>query len=243
MHWDGSRWSVVAAPDVGRLGAMAAITADDAWALGSGLLHWDGTSWHEVRPPRGMGAEYDAISASGPNDVWLAGVRDGPLIGASTGGLSTVIAHFDGRRWTQMVPPNPGTRDNYLNGIVALAPDDVWAAGYSTDVGKSEPEDSTLTMHWDGSSWSVVPSPDPSRSLNVIWGMGSDGEIRISGSRALPGRRSQPACAGAQMGRLGVDADRHAAFRGVVGDRGERNVDARRLGARNPAHLDPRPLR
>lgn len=116
----------MAAPDVGRLGPIPTITADDAWALGSGgVLHWDGTSWRGVSLPRGRGASYSAISASGPNDVWLAGVRTGPLIGANTRGLSTAVAHFDGRRWTVMDPPNPGTRDHYLEGIVALSPDDV----------------------------------------------------------------------------------------------------------------------
>ncbi|MEX0984733.1 MAG: hypothetical protein WD096_06745 [Actinomycetota bacterium] len=74
-----------------------------------------------------------------------------------------------------MQPPNPGTRDNYLTGIVALSSTDVWVGGYSVDLAQGSGEGSTLTMHWDGRAWDVVAAPDPSRSLNIIWGMGADG--------------------------------------------------------------------
>lgn len=72
-HWDGQSWSTVAAPDVGVLGAIATVTADDAWALGSGgVLHWDGSTWREVTLPRGNGNQYSAISASGQwEGIWL----------------------------------------------------------------------------------------------------------------------------------------------------------------------------
>lgn len=73
-----------------------------------------------------------------------------------------------------MHPPNPGTRDNYLKGIVARSPTDVWAGGYSVDLGRHAPEAQSLTMHWNGEGWSVVRSPNPSPSLDVIWAMRSD---------------------------------------------------------------------
>lgn len=73
-----------------------------------------------------------------------------------------------------MRTPNPGTRDNCMKGVVALSSTDVWAAGYSTDRGKNTPEGTSLTMHWDGQAWSLIDSPNPSRSLDVIWSMGRD---------------------------------------------------------------------
>ena len=59
----------------------------------------------------------------------------------------------------------------------ALSPKDVWAAGYSSDVERKSPEGTTLTMHWDWEPlWSLsAPAPSPSRSLNIIWGMGVSG--------------------------------------------------------------------
>jgi hypothetical protein len=73
-----------------------------------------------------------------------------------------------------MQTPNPGTRDNYVDGIVALSSMDVWAAGYFVDLGRHTPEATSLTMHWDGKAWSLIRSPNPSPSLDVIWSMGSD---------------------------------------------------------------------
>jgi hypothetical protein len=175
-HWDGKRWSVVVAPDAGRLMSVSAITPDDAWALGArSLLRWDGTSWVEVLLPAGSGASFDSLSASGPENVWIAGTRPGPFIGNNTRGSSTVVAHYDGIGWTVMHPPNPGTSVNNLQGVIASSPTDVWAAGYSSDRGKSSAEATSLIEHWDGRSWTAVSSPDPSLSLNVIWGAGWDG--------------------------------------------------------------------
>jgi hypothetical protein len=171
-HWDGASWNLVAVPDAGRLVALTVIQSDDAWALGStGLLHWDGATWSMKPLPRG---NYAALSASGPSDVWVAGTRPGPMIGKNSRGLSSVVAHYDGTDWTVMRTPNPGTRNNYLEGIVARSPTDVWAGGYFVDLGKHAPEARSLTMHWDGENWSVVRPPNRSRSLDVIWSMGQD---------------------------------------------------------------------
>jgi hypothetical protein len=182
-HWDGSSWGIVPAQDAGRLTSVSAIAADDAWALGDkALLHWDGATWSEVQLPVRKGAYFGSLSASGPDDVWIAGTRPGPFIGRHTRGLSTIVARFDGASWNVMHPLNPGSRDNYLEGLVALSPTDVWVAGYSGDRGRHAPEAISLTEHWDGNTWSVVPSPSPSPSLNVIWGAGSE---RDSGIWAL----------------------------------------------------------
>ncbi|HEX7734202.1 MAG TPA: hypothetical protein VF458_05055 [Ktedonobacteraceae bacterium] len=44
-----------------------------------------------------------------------------------------------------------------LNAVLALAPDNVWVAGY-THTGSNY---DTLVEHWNGKNWSVVASPDP----------------------------------------------------------------------------------
>jgi hypothetical protein len=118
----------------------------------------------------------------GRTTVWIAGTRPGPMVGHNSRGLSSVLAHYHGTDWTVMHPPNPGTRDKYLEGIVAQSSIDVWAGGYSVDLGRHAPEAQSLTTHWNGEGWSVVRSPNPSRSLDVIWAMGSD---EAGGVRAL----------------------------------------------------------
>lgn len=171
-HWDGSSWQEVGVPDVGRLRGLDVTGPDDAWAIGGhSLLHWDGAVWSETALPHG---DYSSVSATGPGDVWVAGVQPGPMIGKNSRGWSSAIAHYDGANWTVMRTPNPGTRDNYVDGIVAVSSTDVWAAGYFSDIGKHTAEATSLMMHWDGTEWSLIRSPNPSRSLNVIWSMGSD---------------------------------------------------------------------
>src|SRR6185295_1700557 len=48
------------------------------------------------------------------------------------------------------------------------SPDDVWA------VGRSRPSYSngrTLTMHWNGQMWTIVPSPNDGTSSNNLYGV------------------------------------------------------------------------
>ena len=49
-------------------------------------------------------------------------------------------------------------RNNVLSGIAAVSATDIWAAGYTTD--PSTGLQQTLTEHWDGTSWSVIASPN-----------------------------------------------------------------------------------
>ncbi len=57
-----------------------------------------------------------------------------------------------GPAWQVMASPNVTSSDE-LHGVAALSDSDVWAVGFSSN-GR------TLTEHWDGIAWSVVPSPN-----------------------------------------------------------------------------------
>jgi hypothetical protein len=80
-------------------------------------------------------------------------------------GDSTFSERYDGTDWTLVRTPDVGTGPNVLNAVLALAPNDVWAVGYSTATqkpppGKYDVPTKTLIEHYDGTSWSVVPSPN-----------------------------------------------------------------------------------
>lgn len=176
-HWDGSGWIVVDTPDVGTIISMSADAPADVWALGTRrgnvALHWNGATWRSIGIPNVLDSELSSISALGPHDVWAAGTRSGRLVGKNTRGLASLVEHWDGSAWHVVPTPSPGERDTYLQGIVAISPRDVWAAGYLQESARDR--DLAFTLHWDGRHWSSVPLPQLSPTLNVLWGIGTDG--------------------------------------------------------------------
>jgi len=58
--------------------------------------------------------------------------------------------------WSVDQSPSPYRFSDYLNGVAAISATDVWAVGYGQKsmIGN----ELTLTEHWNGTSWSVMPS-------------------------------------------------------------------------------------
>jgi hypothetical protein len=170
-QWNGTAWSVAQGPtfaagDEPSIKAMAATSADDIWAIGSLLgndqeqlyylfEHYDGTNWTATTLISGdaflLGASADAT-----NDAWAVGFN-GPENDTSR----TLVMHYNGTSWKSMSAPSVGNGANELNGVLALAPNDVWAVGFSTpEAPPKEVATLTLIEHYDGTSWTVVPSPN-----------------------------------------------------------------------------------
>jgi hypothetical protein len=155
-HWNGNAWSVVAGPALGqdaRLTGVSAVSANDVWAVGrigeAALTeHWNGTNWSRVAvaPPRGE-SSFHAVAATASNDVWAVGIQ----------GVSTLVEHWNGSAWSVVASPNGSNTVNTLTAVSVLGANDVWAVGLSTSLGVFSV---TVTEHWDGASWSVVPSPN-----------------------------------------------------------------------------------
>ncbi len=177
LHWNGSRWTEVASPNPGtgsnydELWSTAATSASNAWAVGDYwngtakrtlILHWNGTRWTKVASPNAGGAAsanfLDGVVATSASNVWAIGGYDN---GTAT---QTLILHWNGTRWTKVASPNPGgsSNDNRVNGVVATSATNAWAVGYYYDGTTYQ----TLVLHWDGTSWTKVSSPNPSGSSN-----------------------------------------------------------------------------
>src|SRR5437867_12330827 len=76
--------------------------------------------------------------------------------------------------WNVIASPNVGTSTNNLY-AVAGSGNDVWAVGaYNTGPGAGNIW-KTLTLHWDGSTWSVVPSPNVFEHDNLLFGVSGSG--------------------------------------------------------------------
>jgi hypothetical protein len=175
LHWDGSSWKEIVRPDF-PLTDVAVVSATDVWGIGGDIdqakiFHWDGTRWSEMAHHDPPGASFAGIDALSANDVWVVGTKSGVEYAPNTVGNDTLIEHWNGTRWSVLASPNPMRRSNWLGGVVALSPSDVWATGYSENAaGQTE----TSTLHWDGQTWSIVPSPNPGKALNVAGGPGTD---------------------------------------------------------------------
>ena len=178
-HWNGTSWSVVPSPSPGSaknvLNGIDVVSATNIWTVGSFantgssfqtlIEHWNGVSWSVVSSPSPGSAfntltGIDAVSAT---DIWAAG----DLVN-TTGPDQTLIEHWNGTSWSVVPSPSPGSNFNRLRGIEAVSATNIWAVGSFENMGGPE---QTLVEHWDGVSWSVVPSPNPGSALNRLNGI------------------------------------------------------------------------
>ncbi len=110
---------------------------------------WNGTSWHVVAI---HGPRY-----SGLNALSCPAATNCTAVGFSRYG--TLAEAWNGTTWTKTVSPGPvGSIDTNLSSISCAAVNDCVAAGYYLNAASTW---LTLTESWDGSTWRIVPSPNP----------------------------------------------------------------------------------
>ncbi len=192
-HWNGSSWSVVEGPKFmnASLGGIVAISAHDIWAVGKYTIggasqplieHWNGSSWSVVKSPLLPSGQnslsfLNSVVVVSPRDIWAVGYF---FLEPPAFKFQTLIEHWNGSSWSIVKSPNPWSRSNELNKVVALSANDIWAVGiYNTDSAVTKP----LIEHWNGSSWSVVTSPSVKNTYladvvrvphtGKIWAVGS----------------------------------------------------------------------
>jgi hypothetical protein len=178
-------WTVVPAPVVGTndnsLGAVAAAASNDAWAVGNFLpdtpssnqdatlslaMHFDGTHWVSTPTPN-AGPNFNTLFgvAAADRHAWAVGVHLNK--GFQARGL---IESWDpeSNGWRVVSHPQPGSERDLLFGVAALSASDVWAVGEQQSANGMF---GTLVEHFDGRRWQVVPSPNPGRSGNHLYGV------------------------------------------------------------------------
>ncbi len=182
-HWDGTQWSVVSSSNVGtadnELISVTALSTNNVWAVGyytnvsNGLrqnltLHWDGQQWNTVTSPNALG--YDllfGVSAVSTNDVWAVGLAcTGDCFNGSQ--VHSLTMHWNGTQWSLVQSPDANW-ETYIWDVSAVSTNDVWAVGWSN--GCPGCVGYTTTLHWNGTQWSIVPSPSPGASTNSFYGV------------------------------------------------------------------------
>ncbi len=184
-HWDGAAWSIVPSPDrstmqINALTSIACASVSDCWAVGDFngngsqaetlTLHWNGASWSIVPSPNtGFSSTLDGVACISPSDCWAVG----RFFVNSASTIQALIEHWNGAAWSIVSSPNvSGSLGNALAGVSCLSASDCWAVGFN-NVNNGMPGGAprTLIEHWDGSSWSVVSSPNPSATYDVLTGV------------------------------------------------------------------------
>lgn len=117
----------------------------------------------------------------GPDSGAMSVSLHSPAVRAQTGAPRTAAVTCDGA--FNLVASTNGAGNNYLVSTSAVNANDVWAVGNSTNAGSL---DQTLAEHWDGTSWTIVATPNPGGasfsndlngvvaiSTNDVWAVGA----------------------------------------------------------------------
>jgi hypothetical protein len=173
----GPSWSTVpSAKEVLIARAIEPIAPDDIWIVGGGgpsnepyttaAEHWDGTSWTAVSTPNVGTADnlLTSVSALDSDYAWAVGYS----LSRKGASYATLVEHWDGNNWQVVPSPNVGTGANTLTGVQALTPNLAWAVGYYRE---STSRKRTMIQRWDGTSWSIVRSPNPGTQSSVLLGV------------------------------------------------------------------------
>jgi hypothetical protein len=118
------------------------------------------------------GIQVHDVSATAGSDAWVVGTD------ARSG--RPAILHWDGNALTEVQSP---VGAGELLGVNAISATDVWAVGGT--VPGDGPGSRTLVRHWNGSQWSVLPSPNPGSRATELTGVRalSDHDVRAVGEQ------------------------------------------------------------
>ena len=203
MRWNGTAWSVVptigGAPEIlaTALYSVDVIAPNDVWAVGiveeagkkrTLTMHWNGAVWARVASPN-VGNEdniLESVSAVGTDSVWAVGHYYDPAISFDR----TLAMRWNGTQWSIVSTPDPApgrpgagsgnpNQDNpqsnfgtLLYGVDAVSETEVWAVGH---IQPGWPNNRTMILRWNGTSWTHVPSPSPGVYVNQLYDVAAVG--------------------------------------------------------------------
>jgi hypothetical protein len=151
------------------VGASSANTT----GVGSTLVEaWDGTSWSIQSTPRatGIGDAFNNVSCTSTASCVATGYHFAP---GDAGAQLTLVESWDGSAWSIVPSPSPsGTRNN-LQDVSCSSPTSCLAVGWHYDAIGDPGNQQTLVESWNGSAWTVVPSPNLDALVEPVTGMAS----------------------------------------------------------------------
>lgn len=172
-------WRPMYSPEIAASGniwqAAAMISSQDGWVVGIGFdgnktiatsAHWNGRKWKSVAMPSIGDFQNTLYSVDGlaPDDVWAAGIYRN-----QQDWQAHFFLHWNGVEWRHIPSPQIAGGESGIRGITAISSDNVWAAGYQVQNPLAQrPIVQKLVMHWDGSEWKMIDSPNPDTQVNEL---------------------------------------------------------------------------
>ncbi len=185
-HWDGTTWSPEATAPSGQtydqFNSVACTGPADCWAVGfagpnqqqnnflpnvapnvagAGAFteHWDGASWSTVGMPQAtapLGTYLSGVTCTSSSQCWAVGAT----MDAAGDPSATLVDRWDGSSWTAEPSPSPSPTSGLLTAVTCLDGSDCWAVGAYGYVTGQSGAPTPFVESWNGSQWSIEPSPD-----------------------------------------------------------------------------------
>ena len=180
--WNGRIWRVVTPPSPGSPAALNGVActgkmsciAVGGYASPAGpgralAVAWDGRRWRVLRIPSPGDSELSGISCPQPDRCVAVG--DFLTIGAR----HTLAEAWNGKTWR--ILPGPGTHssDSVLRSVSCSTANICIAVGLKRIDTAVPAKEVSLTETWNGTRWTVVPSPSPGTSANDLTGLSCPG--------------------------------------------------------------------
>jgi len=171
-QWNGRTWSIVPSPDESGsqyvvLNGVSCTSASVCMAVGfygttgpdqTLIEQWDGSTWSIVPSPDTSSSQLNHLSG-------VSCTSDSSCVAVGYGNSQTLIEQWDGSTWSIVPSPDTSSSEgNFLYGVSCTSASDCMAVGFYG----SDPTYQALIEQWNGSTWSIVPSPDESGSQEDV---------------------------------------------------------------------------
>jgi hypothetical protein len=180
--WNGTAWSVVPSPDPGsgdnNLYGVSCASATACTAVGVSIQKvtgggrtsktlvesWNGTAWSVVPSPNPGSGDNNLFGVSCVSATDCTAVGQGSSDGAET----TLVESWNGTAWSVVPSANEGSGENGLNGVSCVSATACTAVGLYDN---TQDLPRTLVESWNGTAWSVEPSPNKGSGENYLTGV------------------------------------------------------------------------
>lgn len=183
-HWTGGAWRLQPVPSPAgpnkfvNLSAVSCDSAASCTAVGNYqnragnyftlAEHWNGSTWSILATPTPPGVAYVNLNAVWCDSAASCVAAGYYAVGVTSGGGAALVERWDGSGWTiEPTPANPpGTYVSILDAVSCTSAASCTAVGAS--YASTSPTIRPLAERWDGSGWTIQPTPAPSGSTGTV---------------------------------------------------------------------------